>query len=262
MLLDIKMDGAILLIPKHAFSPELACGNIDKITVSNCFLFDGKEGTFTFRKKQREAQHSQTSAKHHSSSQPRGSSVTKPDSSVTSSNVTSFDLETSVDASVSSSVKSGSMPKSTGHSVRPHYIPAPFDSTVSSFNSGFVPVHHRPFFSHFSRRSMSVDSMQSLLVERDRLEVEQRLATRSGPCLMDCIQVRLEGVDVFSAHKVGGSNQVTSIHQRHITEDYKIVRDVRNTLIMKYFCWFNFCDFYLRCMFMIIFIVWFSLVMC
>ena len=218
------MDGAILLIPKHAFSSELACGNISKITVSNCFLFDGKEGTFTFRKRQREARHSQASKRRHSSNKP-GRSVSstpaKPDSTLSSSSImSSFTVE---ETSVSSSVRSDSMPQSPISPVQPRYIPAPVDSTVSSFSSAFVPVQHKPMFSHPSRRSMSVESMQSVIMERDRLEVEKRLAARSGPCLMDCIEVRLEGVDVFSAHRVGGSNQ-TSSHQR---EDYKIVRDVR-----------------------------------
>lgn len=233
MLLDVKMDGAVLLVPKHAFSPDLACGNIDKITVSNRFLFDGKEGTFTYRRKHRESQqHSQASKRHHSSSKPGqpSSSVTKPDSSnlATSSSITSLSLETSVDTSgifsVPNSVKNSSTIKPPGSSVQPHYVPAPVDSTVSSFNSAFVPVYRRPAF---SRRSLSVESMQVLMVERDRLEVEQRLAARSGPCLMDCIEVRLESVDAFSAHRVGGSSQA-SIRQHHITEDYKIVRDVRN----------------------------------
>ena len=230
------MDGAVLLIPKHAFSPELACGNIDSITVSNRFIFDGKEGTFSYRRKQREAQHSQAFKKRHSNKPGRSvSSVTKPDGTLaSSSSVTSFNVETSIDASVSDSVKSSSMMKSPVSSVQPHYIPAPVDCNISSFNSTFVPVYQRPMFSHSSRRSMSTDSMQSLMVERDRLEMEQRLAAHSGPCLMDCIKVRLESVDVFSAHRVGGTNQTTSIHQHNITEDYKIVRDVRNPLYMLY----------------------------
>ena len=235
------MDGAVLLIPKHAFSPELACGNIDKITVSNRFLFDGKEGTFTYRKKQRAAQHSQASKKRHSVNKSGRSVplVTKQDSVLTSNSVTSFSVESSVDTTVSGSLQSSSLLKSTASPAQPHYVPAPVDSTVSSFSSAFVPVYYRPMLSHFSRRSMSAESMQSLMVERDRLEMEQRLAARSGPCLMDCIEVRLESVDVFSAHRVGGSNQTTPIHQHHITEDYKIVRDVRKLLLGLY-CSLNF----------------------
>lgn len=224
------MDGAVLLIPKHAFSPELACGNIDRITVSNRFLFDGKEGTFTYRKKQRAAQ---ASKRRHSVNKVGRSvtSVTKPDSTLASNSVTSFSVESSVDTTLSDSLKSSrSLLKSPASSTQPHYVPAPVDSNVSSFSSAFAPVYHRPMFAHSSRRSMSTESMQSLLVERDRLEMEQRLAARSGPCLMDCIEVRLESVDVFSAHRVGGSTQTTPIHQHHITEDYKIVRDVRNLL--------------------------------
>ena len=227
------MDGAILLIPKHAFSPELACGNIDRITVSNRFLFDGKEGTFTYRKKQRAAQQSQASKRRHSVNKAGRSvsSVAKPDSILTSNSVTSFSVESSVDTTVLDSLKNSSLLKSPASSTQPHYVPAPVDSNVSSFSSAFAPVYHRTMFAHSSRRSMSTESMQSLLVERDRLEMEQRLASRSGPCLMDCIEVRLESVDVFSAHRVGDSTQTTPIHQRHITEDYKIVRDVRNLLL-------------------------------
>ena len=230
MLLDIEMDGAVLLIPKHAFSPELACGNIDKITVSNRFIFDGQEGTFTYRRRQREGQHSQASKKRHSNKMGRPlSSATRPDNTVTPSSIASLKVESSVDAS--DSVTSSSTVKSPTSSFRPRYVPAFVDSNISSFNSTFVPVYQRPVFSHSSRRSLSTDSMQSLLVERDRLEVEQRLAARSGPCLMDCIKVKLESVDVFSAHRVGGTDPAMSLNQQHTTEDYEIVRDVRSLLL-------------------------------
>jgi len=251
------MAGAVLLIPKHAFSPELACGNIDRITISNQFLFDGKEGTFTFRKRQRETQHSQAAKRRHSSTKPAQSisSIIKPDSTLTTSTMANFGVESSVNAtetfSVSDSVRSASLLRNPGNSVQPHYVPAPVDHAVSSFNSAFVPVYHRPTFSHHSRRSMSTESMQSLMVERDRLEVEQRLAARSGPCLMDCIEVRLENVDAFSAHRVAGSSQVAPLHHHHITEDYRIVRDVRKShifvcLIFRLnFCGLKICSGYL-----------------
>lgn len=233
------MAGAVLLVPKHAFSPELACGNIDRITISNHFLFDGKEGTFTFRKKQRGAQHSQAAKRCHSSTKPGRSAslIIKPDSTLNTSIVSNFSVESSANVTetftVSDSMKSASILRPPGNSVQPHYVPAPIDSAVSSFNSAFVPVYRRPTFSHHSQRSISAENMPSLIVERDMLEVEQRLAARSGPCLMDCIEVRLESVDAFSAHRVGGSSQVIPLHHHHhITEDYKIVRDVRNYYIL------------------------------
>ena len=228
------MAGAILLIPKHAFSPELACGNIDRITISNQFLFDGREGTFTYRKKQREAQHVQMSKKHYSSSHKSTRSVssismTRPDSSSVTNNLTDSFVEPS-SVSTASTFTIGDSIRSynntiPGMSIRPHYIPAPVDSTVSSFSStyGTGPVR-RPFFS-YSARSKLYESMQSLM-ERDRLEMEQRLAAHSGPCLMDCIEVRLEDVDVFSAHKVSGGTSQLSQHQHSLYDDYKIVRDV------------------------------------
>ena len=39
----------MLLIPKHAFSPELVGGAIGRFTVHNKFLYDGDEGTLSCR---------------------------------------------------------------------------------------------------------------------------------------------------------------------------------------------------------------------
>ena len=44
---------------------------------------------------------------------------------------------------------------------------------------------------------------------------------RSGPCLLDCIQVDLKEVDVFSARKVNMDGH-----------NFKIVRQVRSSLTM------------------------------
>ncbi len=37
----------MILIPKHAFSPEIMGGVINKLTLCNSFLWDGKEGTLS-----------------------------------------------------------------------------------------------------------------------------------------------------------------------------------------------------------------------
>lgn len=38
----------MILIPKHAFSPELMGGAIKRLTVHNKFLYDGEKGTLSF----------------------------------------------------------------------------------------------------------------------------------------------------------------------------------------------------------------------
>ena len=51
----------------------------------------------------------------------------------------------------------------------------------------------------------------SLSVEEDRQRIEKQLEAFKGPCLLDCIEVELSDVDVFSAKKVkvvGGSKIV------------------------------------------------------
>ena len=71
------------------------------------------------------------------------------------------------------------------------------------------------------------------MMERDRFEMEQRLAAHSGPCLMDCIEVRLEDVDVFSAQKV--SDRTSQLSHRHsLFDDYKIVRDVSSNFVFSF----------------------------
>ena len=40
------------------------------------------------------------------------------------------------------------------------------------------------------------------MVEEDRRRVERILKVFQGPCLLDCIEVGLTGVDVFSAKRV------------------------------------------------------------
>ena len=40
----------MILIPKHAFSPEIMGGVINHLTLSNKFLYDGEEGTLSHGK--------------------------------------------------------------------------------------------------------------------------------------------------------------------------------------------------------------------
>ena len=51
-------------------------------------------------------------------------------------------------------------------------------------------------------------------MEEDRKRVEKQLEAFEGPCLLDCIEVNLKDVDVFSAKKIrvkGGGRQMYRI---------------------------------------------------
>lgn len=52
---------------------------------------------------------------------------------------------------------------------------------------------------------------RSSFVEKDRKRIEEMLEEYKGPCLLDCIEVALTDVDVFSAKKVRGEDGSHSI---------------------------------------------------
>lgn len=60
------------------------------------------------------------------------------------------------------------------------------------------------------------------VVEEDRRRVERLLEIFKGPCLLDCIKLALEEVDVFSAQRVPDRN-----------EKFRIVRQKGNVLKEK-----------------------------
>ena len=47
ILLEVEIDGPMILIPKHAFSPEIMGGVINKVSLCNKFLYDGDVGTLS-----------------------------------------------------------------------------------------------------------------------------------------------------------------------------------------------------------------------
>lgn len=49
--------------------------------------------------------------------------------------------------------------------------------------------------------------------EEDRRRVEMLLEGYQGPCLLDCIEVDLAGVDVFSAKRVPAQGEVFRIER-------------------------------------------------
>ena len=101
-------------------------------------------------------------------------------------------------------------------------------------NESFHSPHHTPSMprlfelsNEFEEEDNSIfGSFQNSIyssVEEDRRRVEKQLEAFAGPCLLDCIEVSLSNVDVFSAKKVkirGDSN-------------YKIVRQPGKVLKEK-----------------------------
>ena len=69
-------------------------------------------------------------------------------------------------------------------------------------------------------------------------KIKDQVAAKSGPCLLDCMELVLSDVDVFSAKKIG-------IHSSSSNRDgwmYQIQRDVRGNLITLCYCvLFLFC---------------------
>ena len=94
----------------------------------------------------------------------------------------------------------------------------------------------------------SFQSGISSFIEKDRQRIEEKLEEFKGPCLLDCIEVELTEVDVFSAKKVrsedGGNSIVRQPGQvlkekgaakiyieRNLYEDF--CRDGKHLLLMS-----------------------------
>ena len=215
ILLDVDAVGPLLLIPKHAHSPEMMVGDIGHVRVTNSILYDGQEGTITFLRKQKQGTMAESAEK---SNEENNSSQTYPKLSPQASSVSTSQLSIiTLDDSVCSQVPP--MTRVTG--------PSPgwrttndlsFTSTTPTM-SGFTNLRQvGGSISGESDNSMfgSFQNSMYFSVEEDRRRVENQLAAFRGPCLLDCMVIELTEVDVFSAtrEKLEGSN-------------FKITRQVR-----------------------------------
>lgn len=170
--------------------------------------YDGQEGTISHRRKAEglDTIHSITgSAPGPASSQgDRGSTVDlsspqrppklSPQSSILSTiSVSTASLQSQIDQSssapsfsrgYSSSTESFPSPGSQSHT---HSRPHPFDLTSEPPDNSIFGSFQNSIYSS---------------VEEDRRRVEKQLEAFEGPCLLDCIEVSLRDVDVFSAKKI------------------------------------------------------------
>ena len=93
-----------------------------------------------------------------------------------------------------------------------------YSSSTESFPSHTHSSRSRPFDQTNEPPDNSIfGSFQNSIyssVEEDRRRVEKQLEAFEGPCLLDCIEVSLKDVDVFSAKKIrvkGGGAQTYRI---------------------------------------------------
>ena len=186
ILLDVDAVGPLLLIPKHAHSPEMMVGDIGHVRVTNFMLYDGQEGTITFLRKQKQGTMADSAEK---SNEESNSNQTYLKLSPLASCVSTSQLSViTLDDSVCSQVPP--MTRVTG--------PSPGWRTTSE--SSFMST--TPNMSSFTNLRQPGGNIE------DRHRVESQLAAFQGPCLLDCMVIDLTEVDVFSAtrEKLEGNN--------------------------------------------------------
>ena len=207
ILLDVDAVGPLLLIPKHAHSPEMMVGDIGHVRVTNSMLYDGQEGTITFLRKPKQGTMADSAEK---SNKESNSSQTYPKLSPLASCVSTSQLSViTLDDSVCSQIPP--MTRVTGPSPGWRTTSeSSFMSTtpnMSSFTNLRQPGGN---ISGESDNSMfgSFQNSMYFSVEEDRRRVESQLAAFRGPCLLDCMVIDLTEVDVFSAtrEKLEGNN--------------------------------------------------------
>ena len=173
-----------------------------------CVRYDGQEGTISHRRQAEglDTIHSITG------------STPGPGSSSQGDKGTTFDLSSpqrppklSPQSSVLStvSVSTTSLQSQINQSGSFPTFPHGYSSSTESFPTSHTHLRSHPFdltsTSELPPDNSIFGSFQNSIyssVEEDRRRVEKQLEAFEGPCLLDCIEVSLRDVDVFSARKV------------------------------------------------------------
>ncbi len=235
--LDVDAAGPILLIPKHALSPELMVGDIGHVRVTNKTLYDGQDGTITFLRKQQEGEEEE---EEEDEEEEESQSVVGSGDGVDLKMDSVLSPQGSVQSQLSTiTIGEASMTQSQHH-YRPQRLGAgSISSSViqgSVFShvyegSSFVTARSPNFppwgtgwsthYPHLSSSQSSADAGNSIFgsgvhfaVEQDKRQIEEKLEAVKGPCLLDCIELILSEVDVFSARRVEqGANNFKIVRQ-------------------------------------------------
>ena len=199
----MEADSPILLLPRHAFSPDFIVGDIGRVRVTNKTLYDGSEGTCTHRRRQEHTESARGSASGEEGPIPTGGpSRDREHLPKLSGSVLSF-----------VSVEGESLP---GRDSRLQSSSSLASSAVSPILSPLATMYQRGLIPSYGMLVPAATptgeadnsifgSFQGSVystMEADRLRVERQLEAFRGPCLLDCIEVSLSDVDVFSAKRV------------------------------------------------------------
>ena len=189
--LDVDAEGPILLIPKHAFSPELMVGDIGHVRVTNSSRYDGEPGTIAFTRRQKEA------------GQVVGDkSLRRADDQLLRSSTSGRAMSLSARSPLSYSSYSKLFDR--GFAQQQQQQAAAPRETADAVRTGSGPSMFGPLksFGSMGRRpSSSSTTTTTTHVIDEELEMERKVEARGGPCLLDCIEMNLTEVDVFSAKR-------------------------------------------------------------
>ena len=86
----------------------------------------------------------------------------------------------------------------------------------------WAPIYASPLRAATPKSPATPASCQELAAEKDRQQIEEILKSRGSACLLDCMELLLEDVDVFSARKLP-FGPTTSIQDGFL---YRIEKDV------------------------------------
>ena len=180
MSFDVTIDGPILHIPKHAFSPLLVVGDIGHLAITNNIRYDGEEGTLSHARARKGVGHNTS-----------GFTITATESSSSSCSTSRTSFASGSNQFVRLSPQVSTLSTLTSVSA----TTVKFESKVSLQVQGLGWSHSASLVSsvresHSSHSENGIfgsghgDGAESV-IEEDRRRVERLLEVFRGPCLLD-----------------------------------------------------------------------------
>ena len=98
--------------------------------------------------------------------------------------------------------------------------------------SMWAPMYASALRTPTPKRLATPTTPQQLAAEKDRQLIEEMLKSRDSPCVLDCMELLLEDVDVFSARKIA-FGPAASIQDGFL---YRIEKDVCECVVLDACC--------------------------
>lgn len=229
--LDINADSPIILLPHSSKSTDILVADLGKLTVNNCFIYDGEPGTLTFEqddngmKRTRSQESLSSMAKSESSEFSMGSS-----SAATGMTQSLFDSYNPPMASMGNPMlqsiygsleqdqrsptsvvrenfeiydptETGSRPKlprsPEGSSVDPEFFP---DSSSLFYSSSSMTSQHRLRMNDSMREGKVRKTPSTSSLNRSRMVTSRTEADHV--CLLDIMNIHLKDMNLYSAERV------------------------------------------------------------